>query len=35
MTPEGWRYYLPAYLLMALDWAEASARVGVAYDRPS
>jgi hypothetical protein len=25
MTPEGWRYYLPAYLLMALDWDEADA----------
>jgi hypothetical protein len=27
MTPQGWRYYLPAYLLMALDW-EASDAVG-------
>jgi hypothetical protein len=25
MTPEGWRYYLPAYLVMALDWEEADA----------
>jgi hypothetical protein len=25
MTPEGWRYYLPAYLLMALDWPAADA----------
>jgi hypothetical protein len=25
MTPEGWRYYLPAYLLVALDWLEADA----------
>ena len=25
MTPEGWRYYLPAYLLMALDWKESDA----------
>lgn len=23
MTPEGWRYYLPAYLLVALEWDEA------------
>src|SRR5215210_5462243 len=23
MQPEGWRYYLPAYLLMALEWDEA------------
>jgi hypothetical protein len=25
MTPEGWRYYLPAYLVMALDWDKADA----------
>jgi hypothetical protein len=25
MTPEGWRYYLPGYLVMALDWDEADA----------
>lgn len=25
MTPEGWRYYLPAYLLIALEWEEADA----------
>jgi hypothetical protein len=25
MTPEGWRYYLPAYLLMTLDWKAADA----------
>jgi hypothetical protein len=25
MTPEGWRYYLPAYLLMALAWDESNA----------
>jgi hypothetical protein len=25
MTPEGWRYYLPAYLLMALEGNEAGA----------
>jgi hypothetical protein len=25
MTPEGWRYYLPAYVLMALDWEESDA----------
>jgi hypothetical protein len=25
MKPEGWRYYLPAYLLMALQWDEADA----------
>jgi hypothetical protein len=25
MTAEGWRYYLPAYLLMALEWDEAGA----------
>jgi hypothetical protein len=23
MEPEGWRYYLPAYLLIALDWNES------------
>lgn len=23
MTPEGWGYYLPAYLLMALSWDES------------
>jgi hypothetical protein len=25
MTPEGWRYYLPAYLLIALEWNESDA----------
>jgi len=25
MQPEGWRYYLPAYVLMALDWEESEA----------
>jgi hypothetical protein len=25
MQPEGWRYYLPAYLLIALDWEESDA----------
>lgn len=25
MTPEGWRYYLPAYLLIALEWKESDA----------
>jgi hypothetical protein len=25
MTPDGWRYYLPAYLLIALEWDEADA----------
>jgi hypothetical protein len=25
MTPEGWRYYLPAYLTLALDWEAADA----------
>jgi hypothetical protein len=25
MQPEGWRYYLPAYVLMALDWEESDA----------
>jgi hypothetical protein len=25
MTPEGWRYYLPAYLTIALDWEAADA----------
>lgn len=25
MTPEGWRYYLPAYLLIALEWEESDA----------
>jgi hypothetical protein len=25
MTAEGWRYYLPAYLLIALEWEEADA----------
>jgi hypothetical protein len=25
MQPEGWRYFLPAYLLIALDWEEADA----------
>ena len=25
MTPEGWRYYLPAYVLMTLDWEESDA----------
>ena len=25
MTPEGWAYYLPAYLLVALDWEDSGA----------
>jgi hypothetical protein len=25
MQPDGWRYYLPAYLLIALDWDESDA----------
>ena len=25
MTPDGWRYYLPAYLLIALEWEKADA----------
>jgi hypothetical protein len=25
MQPEGWRYYLPAYLVIALDWRESDA----------
>jgi hypothetical protein len=25
MQPEGWRYYLPAYLVIALDWVESDA----------
>jgi hypothetical protein len=25
MTPQGWRYYLPAYVLIALEWEKADA----------